>query len=303
MPVVLDQPTLSPATETVGGLIDDLARYMRAGVLGMLNELASPIDTADVTTLVLSHAEYPPAAGSWIGVELEVMHVWSYNAATKTATVRRGMQGSTAAPHAAGALVEIHPRFSRFELATTLQQEIAGWPSSLYALGSYETSFGSSTRSYDFPVDSFVRVLEVSYTPAGSYTPIDLRGFEVRRDQPDSVYASGQGILLPYAVSGPGRILYSKDFTLTPWLETTLLSDVGLTQSMTDIPVIGAAARLMLAREAPRSDSYGEGQSRLADEVPPGSFLQNARELERQVDKRLAREARRLRELFPYREG
>ncbi len=66
---------------------------------------------------------------------------------------------------------------------------------------------------------------------------------------------------------------------------------------------MGAAARLMLAREIPRSDTNAQAQSRLAEEVPVTAMLQAAQALDRKTKNRLADEARRLREYFPYRES
>ena len=299
MPIVLP----SSSGTTIGNLIDELAAYLSAGTLGQLNELDGAV-TDDATTIKFKHRTNMPAPGSWLGVGLEVMYVWDTQPGASTATVRRGMGGSNALEHSSGTIVELHPRFSRFQLMRTLQQEIAGWPPSLYALHAVTLNVSSSTNVFDFAdIEDSSRILEAAFWPT-SGAPRDLPFTRIMRHQDEGNLESGVGIVLSQSV-GPGtvRVVFSTGFDLGDWTEVTTASSIGLTESMLDIPVIGGAARLMLAREAPRSDTYAQGQARLAEEVPPGSILQNARELERMTDKRLAREARRLRELFPYREA
>lgn len=304
--VVGELSELSISALTVGDLVDDLARYVRPGPLGQLNRLLNTVSST-ATTIPFEFTDQAAYPGTWIGLGLEVMHVWSYDAAAKVATVQRGMAGSFATEHPGGSLIEIHPRFTRFDLARNLQLELQSWPSSVYAVGTADLSITSSNRAFDLALPDFHNVLEVVVARQNSGGDIPLRPqrWNVVRAQDVEQFPSGVGLVFddPLVATGAVRVAYSKPFATSGWREDTTLAAVGIRASMQDLPVIGAAARLMLSREIPRSDMQAQGQSRTAEEVPPDSMLRAARELERRLDKGLAREARRLREVYPYREG
>lgn len=306
MPIVLSESSLESSPTNVHGLINKVARYVQPGVSGLLNRLSDAVLSSD-TDIPFEFENNGTYRGAWLGIGLEKMHVWDYDAGTKTATVQRAMDGSLAAQHEAGDLVYIHPRWTRYEMAVALQDEIRSWPTSLYAIGAYDLSVTSTQRDYDLPIESFTHILEVSaYTTVVNVMttqgPTDITDYDVLTNQSTDNYPSSNAFIAnyPQLFSGTLRILYAKPFSTSSWTEDTTVGEIGLTPPMEDVCVLGAAARLLPSAEIQRSDTQAQGQSRLSEEVPPNYALQTARELERLRDKRLGQEARRLRELFPY---
>lgn len=298
-PVVLSEPTVL-SDVYVSSLVNETYRHLEATSFGILNRLTGYIGD-DATELVVdfdtAKAIRPNA---YLCIDAEVMYVWNYDEATRTATVQRAMLGSRAVAHTAGALIQIQPRVSTFDVLTQLAHEIRSWPPALYQIDTLEITRSSLARAYDLAgaYDAY-RVLEGRHTSTASTSPRTV-SFHVDFNADITTYPSGKAIIFTDPMStGITEVVFARPFTTDPFELDTPLSQIGITETMRDIPVLGAAARLL--REAPRTDIQRQGQSRLAEEVPPGHTGSTRTALRREADNRIHQEIARLRERYPQR--
>lgn len=302
MPFVSD-----PVGRTFGDLIQDTRRLLGARYRVRMNKLAAAInDTA--TTIELAHDLQIADVQSIICVGDELMLVWSTNAASKTLEVERGMFGSTAVSHAANALVEIEPTVSSFDIRNALIDEIRSWPEDLFAVETLDIDWNPSLNGYDLAgvPDDFNRVLEVIHEPldsSSSWNPV--RFWRVVRNMSGDEFSSGTALFvedpLPSSVASL-RVVYGVPYSITTDVSSeTLLSSLGLTETMLDIPAYGAAARVLLGREPQRTEIGASPTSRIGEEVPNGAAAGTARTMQSYRDQRLAEERQRLQERYPPR--
>jgi hypothetical protein len=88
--------------------------------------------------------------------------------------------------------------------------------------------------------------------------------------------------------------VYSAPFVLPTAFDDDVVTDLGLTETMLDIPVLGAAAMLASGFESRRANLGAQGDTRRANEVQAGANLGMAREWIRMRDERIADEYGRL---------
>ena len=67
-----------------------------------------------------------------------------------------------------------------------------------------------------------------------------------------------------------------------------------------DIPSLGAALKLQSMREPQRNFNTAQGDSRRAEEVPPGAQLRSVPALQIPYERRIKEEARRLKRMYPH---
>ena len=304
MPVVFTEPSLLDETGTVEDLINEVYTHLEPSSFGYLNRLATAIVDTTETEFVFEYdnrAAIKPGAYLCCGVE--VVYVWAFDETTKTATVQRAMLGSVASTHSTGALVQIQPRVSRFDVLKQLRHDIRSWPPALFVADSVVIDGSVAARAYDLPATDMQRILEVRWTSSlsGSVTR-NYRGWHIDTNADTDVFPSGTSITFDTAPgTGIFQVVYARPFDTSSFNLYTQLSTIGLTESVREIPVLGAAARLV--REAPRTDTRAQGQSRLAEEVPPMHLTNTAKDLMRRRDDRIHQEIARLRESWPQRRG
>lgn len=297
MPLVLS----SEADQgTLAALVEAVFTHLEPTSLGILNELAADV-TADATTITVTRdTQAAIRAGAYLCVDIEVFYVWAFDEATKTATVKRGMLGSIPAAHNAGALVQIQARNTNFDVLKELRNEIRSWPPGLFRPQTATIGLGSLTRAYDLPMLTGYRVLKARYTGTGTGASSRSAAYELDTNADTAVYPSGNAIIFNNAhANGTVIVTYGAPFVTDPWLLATSLNDIGLTPTMLDIPVLGAASRLL--REAPRTDTRAQGQSSTDARVPPGYTGSTRTALRREADTRIHQEIVRLRETYPQR--
>ena len=100
------------------------------------------------------------------------------------------------------------------------------------------------------------------------------------------------------------NLTYSHPFvTGTLTLGIDLVSTVGMSVEMTDIPALGAAASLLLGEESLRLDLHSQGGSRSDAAVAAGDRARYSLVLQAQYDRRVSQEARRLMAKYGIRTG
>lgn len=295
---------------TTADLISQVEEHLLGGDRDELNELANPM-TSTATTLTLSMDLSGVTAGAYLGIDIEVMLVWSVDPTSQQVTVRRGMLGSTAVAHDAETLVYVNPLFTKWSIWRSLNVEIvslSGADNGLFAERAFTLTSQPVKKTYDIPVGNadLRQVLEIRYDSPGpeAYWPlVRRRSFQIVRDVTmDSTTATGLAIRIEESFIAGRRIVvrYAGDFgLLSPVLLDDATLSTGMSANMIDIPALGAAARLMGVREAKRSFVERAVDSRRASEVPPGSSSRAAAVLLQLLNGRIKSEADRLKHLWP----
>lgn len=101
-------------------------------------------------------------------------------------------------------------------------------------------------------------------------------------------------IKAPVPMGTPLRFDYRAPFKPAAGLTDDVVADCGLSDSMLDIPALGAAVRLLRTTESRRSQIHNQGDSRRAEEVPSQANSSAATELAREFRQRVNDEYARL---------
>lgn len=281
-------------------VIAEARRFLLASGRQEMNRLTTTMNTS-VTSVVFDFAAGSIAAGALIAIDLELILVWSVT--SQTATVQRAMHGSVAAAHTAGAVITVNPIVSDFWVFAEINNELASLSSPATGLYRVKTVTATATvaSSYNLAAD-VIDVLTVQWNDYGpSLDWPRLRRWDVLTNQDTSVFASGTALQL-YTAPPPGRTLritYSAPFGALATLADDVQTTTGLPASANDIPAIGAAARLLTAREARRSVLDAQPESRQAQDVPPGTARSAAAQLFALRDRRVKEESARLSSQYP----
>ena len=258
------------------------------------------------TTLNFTYDTAGIVEGSLIEIGTELMYVFSVNATNNDATVKRGFRGTTPAAHSTGDLITVNPKFPAKLVLDSINDELADLSSpqnGLYQMKTVEFTYNISQDGYNLTgvTDDILTVYQVTYTDDGSEnTEPVLPAWTLRRDRNTGSFASGYALILhDDANSGQSvRVQYKTGFTALA-ATSTALSTVGLHSSAYDLPVLGAALRLMSTRPVRREFIDEQGSSRRADEVPAGAISASMRDLRALRETRINAEAARLDQQYP----
>lgn len=294
---------------TTGDLIAACRRQLIGRGRQAMNVLAGSI-TANTTTVPLSYDLGGIQAGATISVGLEVMLVWQVDQTAKTATVQRGMDGSTPQAHTSGDLILVNPTFTDFEIFTELNNELLSLSApgnGLFQVKTIDLTAVSGRQGYDFPASGFINVLEVRWQQTGTVSqnwPL-LTDWEVSENLPTTgTFPSGMALFLTDAqptAQQPIRVRYKSTFGALASLTDDVAAVTGLPVTALDIPPLGAALRVMAGRPNQRARFDTQGDTRRADEVRVGEVLQAPAALRQARQQRIDEEAARLTEVWGMR--
>lgn len=293
---------------TVADLVEQTFDHLYSQSRQQFNVLDGALTTTGAT-VTFEHAPSDVTRGSYLSIDDELMYVISVDQSAKTAVVLRGQRGTRKAVHADGALVDINPRFPRYLVKRALRDEVRSWPSSVYRIDTLDLSASDGVAGYDLigVGDDFYSIIDLQYGPAAGSVAVDVTrtAYTIYREGDPVTFPSGAGVVLTGVAPSDARdvrVVLALPFDTTVWENTTdLVDDVGLAESMLDIPPIGAAWRLMSGRDIKRSFGEGQGESRRAEEVPAGFAGSIATFHKRTRDARLSDEAVKLLGRHPMR--
>ncbi len=287
---------------TAGALITRASRQLLSGTVEERNKLATTVTSAD-TSIVLSYDLGGFREGSVIEIESELMYVWESATATKTLTVQRGYDGTTAAAHTSGVLATVNPRFPRQQMLDALNSDIDDLSSTangLFRVVAQDISYNGSDRQINITsATGIIDLLDVRLRYLADDYPV-IRGVRLQRNLPTADFASGFAIVFDQPVmSGTLRVVTKREFTRA----TTEASDV---QSVCFVPVtcedileMGVILRMMNGREIKRNFIESQGDTRRSDEVPAGSTRDSLTNIQRLRRERIVSEAARLKQQYP----
>src|SRR5262252_1776898 len=276
-------------TVTANDLVNDTENHLLGGDRDQLNRLTTALD-------------------------LETMYVWT--AATTSATVQRGMLGTTPAPHNAGSVVYVNPKFSRSTIFDHLNielRDLSAPPNGLWQTKEFTLTTFPVQRTYAVPAAhaNLIDVLEIRWQPPGPdyrWSRIWRRDYQVIReldpfDTQAGIGGAPAGIVIRIDPAlYPGRHLrvrYAAPFSELSSLSDDVIRTTGLPSTALDIPPLVAAARLMALREAKRNFVEAQGDPRRSAEVPSGGAAKAAQALTAVANERIRTEYMRLQSQYP----
>jgi hypothetical protein len=290
---------------TVGSVVEAVGYELGGSQREEHNTLAAAMTSGD-TSLTTTYDLEGMVGGAYIAIDDEVIYVWT--GASKAATVRRGMLGTTAAAHDSGALITVNPAFPRGIVKQRMKEELRSWPAGIFGVAT--TTLVGSTSNHTSVLDLGVvssgirRILAVRedrhHVGWGSYETwpmVRAWEFVTDRDGADSAQLHIGGRLRGTSV----WVAYAADFDYAAMDDddSDLTTDVLVPASCEDILRMGTAMRMIPHREALRGRADAQGQPRDAAEVQAGQNSQTAILYKTLRDQRLAEEAARLREKWP----
>lgn len=275
-------------------------RWLQSSGRGEYNRMVGAL-TNVATTGTLEFTPISVGPQAVLAVDLEEMLVFT-NTGVAITSMQRGWNGSAAAAHAAGALVEVNPLFSDWRILNELNAELNSLSPQIYQVKTV-TITATVASSYDLATD----VLDVLAVQYNSYGPSEdwpqLGRWALLTNQDTAEFASGRALRL-FEMPAPGRtirVTYAAPLGTLAALTDTVETVTGLPASAVDIPAIGAAARLLSSREARRSQVDQQPEPRQAADVPPGSARSAASQLFALRDRRIKEESAKLSRLYPSR--
>ena len=287
---------------TAGAVITRASRQLLSGTVEERNKLATTVTSAD-TSIVLSYDLGGFREGSVIEIDSELMYVWESATATKTLTVERGYDGTTAAAHTAGALATVNPRFPRQQMLDALNADLDDLSSTvngLFRVVAQDISYNGTDRQINLTSASgVIDLLDVRLRYLATDFPI-IRNVRLQRNLPTADFASGVAIVFDEAVmAGTLRVVTKREFTRVTAEANDMQSVAFLPASCEDIVEMGVILRMMNGREIKRNFIESQGDTRRSEEVPPGSTRDSLTNIQRLRRERITAEAARLKQQYP----
>ena len=287
---------------TAGAVLTRASRQLLSGTVEERNKLATTVTSAD-TSIVLSYDLGGFREGSVIEIESELMYVWESATATKTLTVERGYDGTTAAAHTAGVLATVNPRFPRQQMLDALNSDIDDLSSTvngLFRVVAQDISYNGSDRQLNITsATGIIDLLDVRLRYLADDYPV-IRNVRLQRNLPTADFASGFAIVFDQPVmSGTLRVVTKREFTRATTEASDLQSVCFVPQSCEDILEMGVILRMMNGREIKRNFIESQGDTRRSDEVPAGSTRDSLTNIQRLRRERIVSEAARLKQQYP----
>lgn len=287
---------------TTATLIDRTLRQLLSGTVEARNKLASTINSS-ATSVTTTYALESLRAGQVFEIDSEMFYIWEADTASKTLTVQRGYNGTTAAAHTSGAIVTASPRFPRAQVLEAINDELMDLSSPMHGLFQVKTldyTYNGTDRMVNLTgVTSMIDLLGVSVRYLNDDYPV-ARKVKLVRDLPTDDFASGFAIKFDQNVyPGRLRIVYKAAYSGTTSESTDINTTCGVQESITDIVTIGTQIRLMSPREIKRNFTESQGDTRRAEEVGPGAITASISNMKQLRKDRITAEAARLARAYP----
>ena len=287
---------------TAATVIDRTLRQLLSGTVEPRNKLASSINSS-ATSVVTTYPLEGLRAGQVCEIDSELMYIWATDSGTKTITVERGFNGTTAASHTADAGITVSPRFPRSQILEAVNDEIRDLSSPLHGLFQVKTlniDYNGSDLMINLTgVTDIIDLLSVSVRYMVDDYPV-ARKVRLVRDVPTDDFASGFALRFDQGVfPGRLRVVYKAPYVTASTESSDVNTTGGIQDTVTDIIALGAQIRLMSPREMKRNFTESQGDTRRAAEVPAGAIASSITNLQRLRRDRIQAEAARLMRSYP----
>lgn len=288
---------------TMADLVADTKRQVYGALSEQINLIAAPA-TAGATSIVLQYDVSGITQGKIVSSGLNVWWVQGVDPTSNTIYVVPGFDNSPKNAVATGDIVTIHPRVTTWALFDRLNKEIlrlSAPENGLYRELDSTSAIDPTWQTYDIPTadSGFVSILRVRYRQPGSpdlWIDLPKKAYEVQESPASVRVRLRRGV----PVGGLLQFLYAAPFSKATALTDDLLTVCGVPESMQDIPVLGAAYRLIRTTESQRNQLGSQGDTRRPSEVPGMVNLQTSQLIERDYLRRVQEESGRLISRTPY---
>lgn len=281
--------------------MQEVVHDVRRRVYGSLTENVNLIQTdaaAGATEIQLELGVDGIQKGMLLSSGLNIWFVKGVYAATNTVFVIPGYNGAPQGAVTAGDMVYVRPRVTDWLMFNCINDQLRSMSSpenGLYKIGTWTATVDPTYQTYEVPTAALdmTNLIRVRWRWPGTtdvWTDMAPRFYRW-------VYSNDRNLvrLLLQIPSGTEiEFTYKAPFTLATSLTDDLVTDCGLTETMLDIPSLGASIQLLTTTESRRTQITTQGDSRRADEVPAGSNSNIANQLMRQHRYRIQEEAARL---------
>jgi len=287
---------------TVATVLNRASRQMLAGVVEERNKLAAALDSS-TTSVVVAYDVGGLRTGTVFEVDSELFYVWDANSATKTLTVERGFNGTTAASHASGAIITVTPRFPRAQMLDALNADIDDLSSTtngLFRVGSVDLTYNGSDRQIDITNSgTILQLLDVRLRYLADEHPV-ISAVRLQTGLPTTDFPSGNTLVFDESImAGTVRVRYKAPFTRAASEASDLTTNCFVPATCEDIVEMGVILRMMAGREIKRNFTETQNDTRRPDEVPAGSVTNSVANILRLRRERIIAEAGRLKAQYP----
>jgi hypothetical protein len=287
---------------TVGTVVDRTVRQLMSGTVEERNKTVGALTTTS-TSVVFQYDLNGIRAGGVIQIDNELMYVWEVSSGSKTVTVERGWNGTTAATHISGSVAIVDPRFPRAQILEAINAEIDDLSSpmnGLYQIKSLELNYNGTFTMVNLPTtDKIIDLVSVTVRYIATDYPV-IRRCRLIRDLPNDDFSAGYAIRFDEQVrAGRMIVVYKAPFTNVTSESQNLQNIAGFPTTAEDILMMGAQIRLVSPREVKRNFTESQGDTRRSEEVPTGSVSSSINNIIRMRRDRITAEAARLARQYP----
>ena len=291
---------------TVADLVADVRRRVYGSMTENVN-LAQTSASAGQTSIQLELGVDGIQKGMLLSSGLNVWFVKGVYSTDNTVFVIPGYDNSPKTAITTGDMVYVRPRMTDWYAFNSINDQLRRLSSpdaGLYKIGTWVVEVDPTYQTYVVPVgaENMINLLRVRWRSPGTtdvWTEIPDRYYRW-------VYSNEQNIvrLLYNVPSGTDiEFTYKAPFSQATSLSDDLVEDIGLSESMIDIPALGAAVSLLRTTEARRNQITTQGDSRRPDEVSMTANSSIATQMEREYRQRVQDEMVRLVTRIPIYRG
>ena len=283
-----------------GEMVEETSGYLRSFVRDqeMSTHLTKPITGAPGAGKIIV-ADAGVVSRGRIQIDDELIWVDKVdrnNSSLDVPPYGRGMDGTSPADHEAGKRVIVAPLYPRKFLKDTLNQTIRQIGAQLY--GVEQLTLQPNQRDFKYPLPEYVRdvlTVMVSSSRQGS-DPTYLRDWAFDKSAPGNLSTTGKALYLYddwWDYQQTLTVTVSRDpMTLTA--DDELFTDTFLPESAEDIPVLGAAARLLATADSYDIQTRSVEANTLDSKVSASAAQQQSKYLQALFMQRLDEERLRL---------
>jgi hypothetical protein len=245
--------------------------------------------------------------GMMLSSGLNVWYVKGVSPADNIVFVVPGYENSPKNPVEVGDFVYVRPRMTEWYAFNTINDEIRRLSSptqGLYRIGRWVANVDPTYQTYDIPVEAqnMIQLTRVRFRVPGTpdyWADIPRAAWRVQTE------SAVQRVVVLRNIPSSSEIefIYHAPFAAATSLDSDLVADCGLSDSMTDIPPLGAAVTLLRTTEARRNQVHTQSDSRRASEVPVTGNSSIAAQLAREYRERVNDEYARLTSRSPIFKG
>ena len=288
---------------TIGDIVAD-ARRLAYGSMSEQMNLIAAVSAAGADTIELELDISGITPGMILSSGLNVWYVKGTSTADKQVFVIPGYDNSPKLATAIGDYVYIKPKVTDwylFELINTEIIRLSSPENGLYRIDSWTVDVDPTYQTYEIPTAdaaSLIGVLRVRYRMPGTtdvWMDVSATSYTVQMNDGVSRIR-----LLRNIPSGTEiNFQYKASFVKGTSLSSNAATVCGLTDTMMDIPPLGALGTLMRTTESRRNQVQQQGDARTAAEVSSGRNLTSGQYTDRDYKTRVQEEYIRLVQRVP----